>query len=98
MPKLTIQIPHGPGKEEATRLQQRFRPSNSDSGSTSATSRKSGTETRCSSVFARSLKISGQVESEAAGVKLSDLPMAAMMFRGTIEQQIRDELAEMLTG
>ncbi|MDD4268828.1 MAG: polyhydroxyalkanoic acid system family protein [Pirellulales bacterium] len=101
MPKLTIQIPHDLGKEEATRrLQQRFQAVKQRFGQHVSDFEEEWNGDSMQFGFRTfGLKISGQVESEAAGVKLSaDLPMAAMMFRGTIEQQIRDELAEMLTG
>lgn len=101
MPKLTIQIPHDLGKEEATRrlqqhfhdIKQRFEQHVSDfEEEWNGHSMQFGFRTF-------GLKISGLVESAPAEVKVSaELPMAAMMFRGTIERQIRDELAEMLTG
>jgi hypothetical protein len=101
MPKVNIAVPHELGQAEATRrLQERFHTVKEQFGSQisdfeeewEADSLRFGFRTF-------GLQISGLVESEPAEVKVAaDLPMAAMMFKGTIEQQIRDELVKMLSS
>lgn len=101
MPKLTIEIPHDLGKEEATRrLQERFHNIKQDFGEQIRDLEEQWNGHSLQFGFRTfGLKISGLVESQPAEVRVSaDLPMAAMMFRGAIERQIRDELTKMLTG
>jgi len=101
MPKVNIAIAHQLGQEEASRrLQERFHTIKEQFGGQisdleeewEGDSLKFGFKTF-------GMKVTGSVASEPAEVKVAaDLPMAAMMFKGTIEQQIRDELSKMLTA
>lgn len=101
MPKVSISIPHVLGQEEATRrLQERFHSVKSQFGG-QITDLEEQWEANGLRFGFRVMgqKISGLVASEASEVQVAaDLPMAALMFKGTIERQIRDELTKMLSG
>lgn len=101
MPKVDIAIAHQLGTEEATRrLQDRFHNIKEKFGPqvTDMEERWNGDSLQFG-FRTFGLKISGQVESKPEEVKVrADLPMAAMMFKGQIEQQIREELTRILAG
>lgn len=101
MPKVNIAVAHELGREEATRrLQDRFHNIKQRFGSQISDLEESWNGDSLQFGFRTfGLKISGLVESEPDEVKVSAvLPIAAMMFKGTIEQQIRDELTKILAG
>ncbi len=101
MPKTNIAIAHDLGQEEATRrLQERFHTVKDQFGSHISDLEESWEPHGLRFAFrVMGQKISGSVTSEPSQVQVAaDLPMAALMFKGTIEQQIRDELTRMLTG
>ncbi len=99
MPKVNIAIPHELGQEEATRrLQERFHTVKDQFGGQISDLQEEWEPNGLRFSFrVMGLKVSGAVTSEPTEVQVAaDLPMAAMMFKGTIEQQIRDELSKML--
>jgi hypothetical protein len=99
MPSISVAVPHTLGQEEAaSRLKQGF-------GSIRQTYEQHVSdleETWDGSVLSYSFKtfgftIKGTVAVEPSEVKLySSLPLAAVMFKGTIEQQIRDQMTKLL--
>lgn len=100
MPKVNIAIPHSLGQEEATRrLQSRFHTVKDQFGGQISDLEEEWEPNGLRFGFrVMGLKISGSVASEAEAVQVAaTLPMAAMMFKGTIEQQIQSELSKMLS-
>jgi hypothetical protein len=99
MPKFSVTIPHELSKDEAVqrlggfseKVQQRFKDTIKDfeqswDGDVSNFSFKT-----------YGMAIAGKIHIDAPEVKLDgDLPFAAMMFKGKIEQSIRDELTKLL--
>lgn len=100
MPTVNIAVPHDLGQEEATRrLQAQFHHVKDRFGDQVSDLEEEWEPhgLRFSfRVFGQ--KISGSVASEPSKVQVdAQLPMAAMMFKGTVEQQIREEVAKMLS-
>jgi hypothetical protein len=99
MPGISLVVPHALGQEEAvTRLRDRV-------GAVRQMYQQQVSdlqETWVGNVLNYSFKtfgftIQGTVAVEPAEVKLdASLPLAAMMFRGTIEKQIRDHMTRLL--
>ncbi len=101
MPNVTISIPHVLGQEEATRrLQERFHLVKDQFGGHISDLEEEWEPNGLRFGFrVMGQKISGSVASEPSNVQVAaNLPIAALMFKGTIEQQIRDELTRMLSG
>lgn len=99
MPKMTLAVPHMLGREGATeRLQgflARVKERHQDRVSNIQEQWSDGILTFSFSTYG--FKIKGSVTVEESEVQLDgDLPFAAMMFKGKIEQGIRDELAKVL--
>jgi hypothetical protein len=99
MPKFSVTVPHELTKEEAgarlvhfsDKVQERFKDSIKDFQQT--------TEGDVSKFSFKTfgMAIAGKIHVDAPDVKLDgDLPFAAMMFKGKIEQSIRDELTKLL--
>jgi putative polyhydroxyalkanoate system protein len=99
MPKLSVAVPHGLSKEEATeRLQNRFSQLREKHGDQvhDFQSQWEGDRLQCS-FSTLGVKVRAAVTVEPAQVTIdTELPMLAMMFKGSIEQQIRSELGEVL--
>ena len=99
MPSISLAVPHTLGQEEATsRLKHGF-------GNIRQTYQQHVSdleETWDGNVLTYRFKafgftIKGTVAVEPSEVKLnSNLPLAAVMFKGTIEQQIRDQVTKLL--
>ncbi|MHB8899458.1 MAG: polyhydroxyalkanoic acid system family protein [Thermoguttaceae bacterium] len=101
MPKMNISIAHALGQDEATRrLQDRFHSVKDQFGSHISDLEEEWEPHGLRFGFrVMGQKISGSVASKATEVHVAaDLPMTALMFKGTIERQIRDELTRMLSG
>jgi len=99
MPSISLVVPHTLGQEEATsRLKNGF-------GNIRQTYQEHVSdleETWDDNVLTYSFKtfglsIKGTVTVEPSEVKLhSNLPLPAVMFKGTIEQQVRDHMTKLL--
>ena len=101
MPKVDIAIAHELGQKEATRrLHDHFHNIKEQFGHQMSDMEQEWNGDSLQFGFQTfGLKISGQVDSMPEEVKVrADLPMAAMMFKGQIERQIREELAKILAG
>ena len=101
MPKVNIAIPHDLGQDEATRrIQTHFHTVKDQFGGQISDMEEEWEPNGLRFGFrVMGLKIAGSVASEPTEVQVAaDLPMAAMMFKGTIEQQIQDELSKMLSS
>ena len=99
MPRFAIETPHQLGQDEAVarvkglleRVKEKYQAQVSDLE-----------ETWDGNVLSfrfktYGFKIGGKLTAEPTGVKIDgDLPIAAMMFKGRIEQTIRDELVKRL--
>ena len=101
MPKLSIAVPHQLDAEEVKNrllgLMSKIKERHSDkfSNLTEEWGEKSGTFSF--STFGFSVK--GTITAEPDKVALdADLPFAAMMFKGKIEQEVRDTLTRVLGG
>ena len=99
MPALSLVVPHSLGQEEATtRLKEGF----GDIRQTYQQHVSDLQESWDGSVLTYSFKtfgftIKGTVAVEPSEVKLeAGLPLAAMMFKGTIEKQILDQMNKLL--
>jgi hypothetical protein len=100
MPKLTISVPHALGQEAATKqlqgilekMKERYQSQFSDL-----------TESWQENVLDFGFKtfgfaIKGTMDVQPTEVKIdTDLPFAAMMFKGKIEQELKTTLARWLT-
>jgi putative polyhydroxyalkanoate system protein len=99
MPKLSVSVPHKLTQEEATR---RLKESSMGlkgafAGQVSDLEEEwDGDEVRFG-FAAMGMKVKGTVTSEPSQVTVNaELPIVAMMLKGTIEQQIRDQLGKVL--
>jgi len=100
MPTLKMTTAHALGQEEAVRrLQEKFsvvRETYRDK--VSNLDEQWNGNTLSFAFKAAGMKVSGTVTVGAADVQLdARLPLAAIMFKGLIERQIRAELGELLT-
>jgi len=99
MPSLTLQAEHKLGRDEAVRrLKEKFSIARDTYGGQLGNLDEQWTDGTLSFGFkVVGMKISGTVAVEESAVKLdANLPIAAMMFKGAIEQRARAELAELL--
>lgn len=99
MPSLKLETPHALGKEEALRrLKEKFsvvRGSFQDHVS-DVTEAWDGDQFRFG-FKALGMQVGGTVTVGDSDVKVAaDLPLAAWIFKGAVEKQIRDELGELL--
>ncbi|NUQ65274.1 MAG: polyhydroxyalkanoic acid system family protein [Pirellulales bacterium] len=100
MPKFSMAIPHCLTEEEATqRLRTRFDELRQQHGHNL---HEFHGEWNGGSLLYRfkamGVQVSGAVNVEASQVRVdAELPMFAMMFKGKIEQEIRNELGNVLT-
>jgi len=100
MPKLSLEIPHSLDQEEAVRrLKDGFsRIKETYGGQIDKLEETWNDHQLVFSFVTFGLTIQGSVSVEPSEVKITaELPLAATMFKGTIEQQIRDEVAKLLT-
>ena len=99
MPKLSMTIPHDLDKEQAVeRLKEGFgqiRETHREKVKDLEESWNDGTLTFGFTTFG--FKIKGSVAVELSQVEMTgELPFAAMMFKGAIEQQVRDQISKLL--
>jgi len=99
MPKLFITVPHSLGQDDATeRLREQFI-SAKDAYGEHVSNLKAQWDANVLNfrftTFGATVK--GSVTAEPSEVKVhANLPLMAAMFKGTIEQQIRDRLTKLL--
>jgi hypothetical protein len=99
MPGVTLAISHTLGQEEATRrLKERFSQVRETFGSQVSDLQEEWNGDSLKFCFKTyGMKIQGTVSSAPSEVHVdARLPLSAMMFKGTIEQQIRGELSRIL--
>ncbi len=99
MPSLNVDVAHTLGQAEATRrLKERFAEAKEEqAGQFSDLEEQWGANSLDFSFKALGIKVKGSVASEPSEVKVrTQLPLAAMMFKGTIEKQLQDELKSLL--
>jgi len=99
MPSVQVTIPHQLGQEEALARLKRFLTKVKNRYETQVSDL---TETWADNVVQFGFKtygftVSGQMTVEPADVRFdAKVPLAAMMFKGKIEQTLRDEIARVL--
>ena len=99
MPQLNMETSHALGREEALRrLKEKISRVKDTYHSRVSDLYDEWREDTLSFAFkAVGMEFAGTVTVEASAVKLSTkLPFAAMMFKGVIEQRIREELGDLL--
>ena len=99
MPSLTIATPHSLGAEEATaRLKKMFEKLKERHGDKLSNLTEQWTDNKLDYSFSTyGFNIKGEMTVEPNEVKVNgQLPFAAMMFKGTIEQTVKDELEKLL--
>jgi putative polyhydroxyalkanoate system protein len=99
MPSLTIKVPHSLGTEEATtRLKsffEKLKEQHQDKMSNLEEQWDGNRLAYAFSTFGFNIKGDLNVEPEEVSVN-GNLPFAAMMFKGKIEQSVREELEKVL--
>jgi putative polyhydroxyalkanoic acid system protein len=99
MPSLNLEVPHALDQEEATRrLKDRFgQIKEKHAGQISDLEERWNGNTLDFSFKTFGIRVKGTAVSGPSEVKVqTQLPLAAMMFKGTIEQQLGDELRSLL--
>lgn len=99
MPSLLISTPHGLTKEEATeRLKTFFNKLKERHQDKVSNLEEQWTDNRLDYSFSTyGFNIKGDLTVEPGEVKVNgSLPFAAMMFKGKIEQSVRDDLEKLL--
>jgi len=99
MPRVTLETPHALDQEEAVkRLKKKSDVVKEAFGSQVNDLRDEWNGNTLSFAFkVLGMSVSGTLEVEASLVRLvANLPLAAMMFKGKIEQQAREELGALL--
>lgn len=99
MPKFAISVPHALGQEEAVRrIKERF-----DSIAVTHQGQIQGLQQEWQERLmkfafqAMGVAVSGTVTVEPAEVQVhTELPLMAMMFKGAVESQLREELTKIL--
>jgi hypothetical protein len=100
MPQLSVQVPHTLGPDEAVRrLKDKFTLARGLYQGQVQDLHEEWTDHTLSFGFkAVGMKVAGTLAVADAAVNLTaDLPFAAMLFKGTIEQRVRQELGELLS-
>ncbi len=100
MPSISMSIPHALGQDEAIlRLKDGFGQAREGFQDQVTDLVEEWDGSRLSYSFKTfGMTISGGVDVEPSEVRLNaNLPMAAMMFRGMIEQQIREQMTRLLS-
>ncbi len=101
MPRITLEVPHSLGQEEATRrLKDKFEAAKAEHQARfSNLSEEWRDHTLSFALKAMGMGVSGTVAVEAKQVKLdAELPLAAAFFKGAIEQRLRQEVAGLLAA
>jgi hypothetical protein len=99
MPQLSLNIPHSLGQEEAMRrLKEKFAAAHAEYRDQVNNFRQEWRDHTFSFGFqALGMAITGTVAVEEAGVKLvTHLPLAAALFKGMIEDRLRQEMGDLL--
>jgi hypothetical protein len=99
MPRITMETLHKLGREEAARrLKDKFSAVRALYGAQVNNLRETWTDHTLSFGFkTMGMGVSGTVHVGESNVKLDcDLPLAAFLFKGTIEQRIHEELGDIL--
>jgi hypothetical protein len=99
MPSLTITAPHSLGTEEATnRLKRFFEKLKERHQDKMSNLEEQWNDNRLEYAFSTfGFNIKGDVQVEPNEVKVNGaLPFAAMMFKGKIEQSVKEELEKLL--
>jgi hypothetical protein len=99
MPQLTLEVPHNLGRDEATRrLKEKFDFARETfKGQVSDLHEEWKDQTLTFGFKAVGMAVSGTVAVEDALVRLTaELPWAAMLAKGMIEQRARQELGQVL--
>ncbi|MEX0679100.1 MAG: polyhydroxyalkanoic acid system family protein, partial [Pirellulales bacterium] len=99
MPSLTITVPHSLGAEEATtRLKTFFEKLKQQHQDKMSNLEEQWEGNRLDYAFSTfGFNIKGDLNIEPGEVRVNgSLPFAAMMFKGKIEQSVRDELEKVL--
>jgi hypothetical protein len=99
MPQISLETPHKLGREEAVRrLKDKFNVVRALYGAHVTNLQQKWTDhTHSFSFKAMGMGVSGAVQVEDALVKLQvELPLAATLFKGTIEERIRREISGLL--
>ena len=101
MPTLSVAVSHTLGQEEAVqRLKDQFDVVKDKYGQQISDLQQQWNGNELGFRFAvLGIQVKGTVATDASEVKVAaELPYAAMLFKGTIEQQIRDELDKILAS
>ena len=101
MPRITLEVPHSLGLEEATRrLKDKFAAAKAEHGDRVSNLREEWRDHTLSfALQAMGMGVSGTVAVEPDQVKLdAELPFAAAFFKGAIEQRLRQEVAVLLAS
>ena len=99
MPRVTVETPHALGQEEAVRRLKEKSGIVKDAYEDQVNDlhEEWNGDTLSFGFKVMGMKVSGTVEAAAEQVRLAaELPLAAMMFKGKIEQRIREELEALL--
>ena len=99
MPGMSISMPHSLGQEEALRrLQAALEKAKARNEGKVTNLQETWSGNRLDYSFSTyGFNVKGDVTVEPSEVKLNgSLPFAAMMFKGKIEQTVRDELSRIL--
>ena len=100
MPKLAMSVPHSLGQEAAVeRLKDQFKSIKEEYADQISDLSEEWNGNLLSFGFTTyGVKIKGTVTVDPAEVAVAaNLPIVAMMFKGPIEQQLRDQLTKMLS-
>ncbi len=99
MPRVSMEASHALGQEEATRrLREKIGAVRATYGNQVSELHEQWDENTLAFRFkAVGMKIAGTLSVDASVVKVAaSVPLAAMMFKGMIEEQVRRELGELL--
>lgn len=99
MPKLSLEVSHVLGQEEAARrLKEKFAAARAEhQGHVSDFQEQWVDHTFTFAFRALGMAVSGTVAAEDDRIRLdANLPLAAMLFKGPIEERIRQEVGQML--
>jgi putative polyhydroxyalkanoate system protein len=96
MPKVSMEIPHSLGQEEATqRLKKQLE---SVRGTVNDLHEQWDGNAMTFRFEAVGMKVHGDIAVEPSALRVNvELPFAAMMLKGVIEQRMRQELTKVLT-
>jgi hypothetical protein len=99
MPKLAVQVPHALGRDEATQRLKRQLDELTSQGELPVSDLAHQWQDHTLSIGFQvmGMKVAGAVTVEDERVCVdAELPWAAMMVKGMIEQRLRDELGQVL--